>query len=64
MQMGWQRELVRKGIEVDKYLQTVPGVGGGRLRQIINVTVIVMYHDWGKVDIYISEGKYKDLVHY
>lgn len=50
--IGW------KGVEIHKYLQTT----GVFLRQIINVTV--MYHDWGKFDIRILEGKYKDLVQY
>lgn len=58
LQIGWQRG--QKGVEIEKYLETV----GVFLRQIMNSTIIVMYHDWRKFDSCIFEGKYKDLVQY
>lgn len=58
---NWMAERIgQKGVEIEKYLETVRVF----LRQIINITIIVMYHDWGKFDSCILEGKYKDLVQY
>lgn len=53
---GVAERIGQQSIEVEKYLQA-----GFFLRQILNITITVMYHN-GRVDICILEGKYKDSV--
>ena len=55
---GMSERIGQKGVELDKYLQTAGGGFGA------DVPVIVMCHGWGRLDIPVLEGKYKDFVQY
>lgn len=55
---GMAERLGQQSTEVEDYLQT-----GLFLRQIIKIIITVTYY-YGRVDICILEGKYKDSVQY
>lgn len=58
VQVGWQRELVSRAQKLGSTCKQ-----RGFLRQIINITVSVMYYN-GTVDICIIEGKYQHSPQY